>query len=201
MAHGGEAAVHRVVVQGTMWVGMAMAAFCGVMLIWGDRVVGLLYGDAYAGRGPVTQALAVAVLLSGLGLAATHGLAAMQRSDMIFRARFLGLLTVLVASLVLVRPLGVLGAAYAYLAGSAVDAAAMYAGYRSRKAAERGTSDGGRVAGDGTSEKGRRGEEEKRRGGDAAAPFSPSPLLPCFPSLSTSRIPHPPSQADVEAVP
>ena len=132
MARGGEAAVQRVVTQGTMWVGLAMAAFCGMMLVWGDGVVSLLYGSAYVGHGATTRALALAVLFSGLGLSATHGLAAMERSDMIFRARFLGLLTVLVASLALVGPLGVLGAAYAYLAGSAVDAAAMYAGYRSR---------------------------------------------------------------------
>jgi O-antigen/teichoic acid export membrane protein len=133
MARGGEAAVHRVVTQGTTWVGLAMAAFCGAMFVWGDRVVGLLYGSAYAGYGAATRALALAVLFSGLGLAATHGLAAMERSDLIFRARLLGLLTVLAASLVLVGPLGVLGAAYAYLAGSAVDAAAMYAGYCCRK--------------------------------------------------------------------
>ena len=134
MASDGPTAVHRVVARGTLWVGLAMGAFCGVMLVWGDPVVSLVYGKGYAGNGPAIAALALAVVPSGLGLAATHGLAAMERSDLIFRARFLGLATVLTAGLLLVQPLGVLGAAYAYLAGSAVDAAAMYVGYRTHRA-------------------------------------------------------------------
>jgi O-antigen/teichoic acid export membrane protein len=147
MAHGGEAAVGRVVVRGTLWVGAAMAAFCGVMFVWGDSIVVLFYGPKYAGHGDAIRMMSLAVVLSGLGLAATHGLAAMQRSDLIFRARFFGLLTVVAASLMLVKPLGVLGAAYAYLAGSAVDAATMVVGYRSRSSAKQVAGDGWRVAG------------------------------------------------------
>jgi O-antigen/teichoic acid export membrane protein len=151
MADGGPAEVQRVVAAGTWLVGIAMCGFFVLVVSLGEPAIRRLYGAAFGGQRWTVTALALGVFVSSLGLAATQGLAAMERADAIFRARLLGLTTAVGVTAVLVVPLPVFGGALGYLGGAVVDVVAIYIGYRRMVTpADRMTApgeSGGKVAG------------------------------------------------------
>ena len=77
----------------------------------------LVYGEKYAGAGPVISVLALAALAHAFGLTAGNGLWAMQRPAANFRADVWSLVVTIAAVFYLVGPLGVLGVAVAEFAG------------------------------------------------------------------------------------
>ena len=115
----GPAGVRRVVAKATLLLLSAMALYCGLVVLAGERVVQWLYHNpAYAGHGQLIDVLALGMLAAVLGTAADSGLCALERPDLNFKANLLGLTaTVAVTSLLLV-PWGVLGAACGLLAGN-----------------------------------------------------------------------------------
>lgn len=129
-ADGGRSHVRRVVRKSAFFLGGVMAVVCGVVVVWGGKLVCLLYGNAYADRGHTVAILALGVFVSALGQSPGLGLLAMERSDATFRLRLQGLCVTVVAAWFLVGPLGILGAAYALLAGHLTTATAAVLTYR-----------------------------------------------------------------------
>jgi O-antigen/teichoic acid export membrane protein len=116
---GGGTALRRVVFQTTLLLGMTMAWFCVVVLLFGEDILSLLYsGNQYEGHGHAVTILALAMLASALGMPASNGLAAVERPEVIFK---IGLVAVGLSVFLgpwLVDSWGVVGAAYGFLAGN-----------------------------------------------------------------------------------
>jgi O-antigen/teichoic acid export membrane protein len=126
----GAGRLGAVVARTTWLVGAAMVLICGVAVLFGDRIMGLLYGDQYAGLGSVLLVAAAAYLVSALSLAPSHGLFAMERSDWNFYASAAGVVVTLVAGTGLALAFGTIGAAGGFLAGNIAKTAATVLAYR-----------------------------------------------------------------------
>jgi O-antigen/teichoic acid export membrane protein len=131
---GGQA--RRMVGKATLILGGAMGAFFLVMLLLGGWLVRLFYGEQYAGHAWTIWVLAAGVWVSSLGMAAGHGLWAMEKPKVNFVASLVGMGVTLLAGVWLVGPWGSLGAAWAWLAGN-VAASALLAAMYLKTAAER----------------------------------------------------------------
>ena len=116
-AEGGGREVRRVVWKVAFLLAVPMAAFCGLVMLFGDGILWLLYGSRYAGHQQTITLLAAAALLHAVSIAADHGLCVMERPDVTFRAGLLGLAVTLVIAVALVTPYGIPGAAWGTLAG------------------------------------------------------------------------------------
>jgi len=96
----------------------------------GDRAMQLLYGGAYAGHGHLLTVLVLGLLVSVLSGPAENGLWALERTDLSFWANLAGLAVTLGLGWPWLVRWGILGGAYAMLAGnlatSAVRAAACF---------------------------------------------------------------------------
>ena len=122
-ARGGSVGVRRIVVKATLVLGGAMAAYCLLIMLIGDPLMQLLYKEpVYAGHGHVLIVLALGKLIASLGSASDSGLWAIERPDMGFVANLLAACTTLSATACLLSGWGILGAAYALLAGDLVGA-------------------------------------------------------------------------------
>jgi len=122
-AEGGRREARRVVWKVALLLAFPMAVFCGLVVLFGDEVLCLLYGSRYAGHHETLAVLAVAVLIHALCIAVDHGLCVMERPDVNFKAGLLGLTVTLVLAVALVGPYGILGAAWGMLAGGIAVAA------------------------------------------------------------------------------
>ena len=95
-----------------------MALFCTGLFLVGDQLVALLYGDAYVGYLYVIVLLALTAGVSSLSSALGSGLRAIERPDVIFKLRMVGLAVTTVSTPLLIGPWGILGAAWGLLAGT-----------------------------------------------------------------------------------
>jgi len=116
-ATGGVDELRRVIWKTAALLAVALGSFCLVMVAAGNLLAVIVYGDGYAGAGPIMAVLAFAVLANGIGIAAGNGLWAMERPSANFRADVCSLVVTLAAAVLLVGPMGVLGVAVAELAG------------------------------------------------------------------------------------
>jgi O-antigen/teichoic acid export membrane protein len=112
------------------------------VLAAGDLPATLVFGDGYAGTGPVLLLLSLAVLVDALGITAGSGLSALERPGANFAAAVATLATEVALMFCLVVPLGVSGAALALLGGN-VAGAAVRAGFLARALRARGQQPGG----------------------------------------------------------
>lgn len=129
-AAGGKSELRRIVRKAAWTLTLVMGAFCAVAIVWGSRIVALLYGAGYAADRRTIAVLALTVLLQAMAMAAGNGLLAMERSRVNFCARLLGLGVTLAVTGCLVGPFGVLGGAYGLLAGSIAHVAHTLIAYR-----------------------------------------------------------------------
>ncbi|MFL5330792.1 MAG: MATE family efflux transporter [Gemmataceae bacterium] len=111
--------VRRVVYRTTLWLAAAMAVFCVVVFALGDDMLEWLYhGQQYEGHGHTVSILAVAMLITGLGMPASNALSAIRRADVNFWVGLLSAaLTILLVPL-LVSSWGLVGGAYGFLIGN-----------------------------------------------------------------------------------
>ena len=82
-----------------------------VLIVWGDRFIGLLYGHRYAGNGAVVAVLALNLLVTALAFAFSRALFAIERADLDFQLNVATIVIMLTAGIWLVRTYGPLGAA------------------------------------------------------------------------------------------
>src|SRR5439155_20798088 len=100
-----------------------LGALAVLAFLLGEQIAVLVYGPSFAGAGLIIGVLSLSVLANSAGVVAGNGLWAMERPKANFFADLCSLGVVVVTAILLVSPLGPLGAAIAILAGTATDAA------------------------------------------------------------------------------
>lgn len=113
---GGEG-VRLVVWKNALVLFVAMTLFCGVVALFGNELVGLIYGSSFGGQQRAIAVLALGVLAGSVGMAACHGLWAVDRPAANVKASLVGLVVAMLVAIPLVQSWGVLGAACGFLAG------------------------------------------------------------------------------------
>jgi O-antigen/teichoic acid export membrane protein len=121
-AHGGTPDLRRVLTRTSGLFLVTLGAFCLVIVLTGDLAARVVYGDRYAGTGPVLALLALALLVNSLGVTAGNGLWALAKPQANFAADLCTFAVTLSLLLALVPPFGVVGAAGAVLAGNSAGA-------------------------------------------------------------------------------
>ena len=116
--HGGLSALLRVLM---MTLGMYLAfliPFCVVVFFYSDWLMRTVFGDEFAGYGQVSFIIALNVLISSVSIVVGNGLCAMRRPKANVPADIATMLSTVAVSLALIPTFGIVGAAYAYLAGT-----------------------------------------------------------------------------------
>jgi O-antigen/teichoic acid export membrane protein len=130
LAKGGVSRLQREVIRDTLLLGAAMALFCLLVVFGGEQAMHLLFhGPYYEGHGHTLLVLALASLASALGMPAGNGLATIERPHAIFWASLIAMVVTVVLVWFLMLKWGLVGAAYAVLAGNAVGALARWAAF------------------------------------------------------------------------
>jgi O-antigen/teichoic acid export membrane protein len=117
-ADGGVPELRRVLYKIAALFLAGLGTFCLVAIFAGEPLALLVYGDRFAGAGPVIALLACGMLVSSLGITAGNGLWALERPSANFAADLCSLTVTLAAAVALVPTLGVVGAAISTLAGT-----------------------------------------------------------------------------------
>jgi O-antigen/teichoic acid export membrane protein len=85
--------------------------FTLVVMTWGDRFIGLLYGSRFTGNGLVVGVLSINVLVSMAVFSFSRALFAIERADLDFTLNVTAIVIMLTLGLWLVKTHGPLGAA------------------------------------------------------------------------------------------
>ena len=124
---GGGANLRRQAIRDSLLLGAAMTLFCVVVMLGGERLMGLLFhGQEYAGHGHVITVLAVAAMVSAVGSTASNALASMERPRPIVWVALVGAVLTVVLVWFSALAWGLVGTAYGFLAGSAAGAVARW---------------------------------------------------------------------------
>ena len=116
---GGGPRLWRQAIQDSVLLGAVMTLFCTVVLFAGKDVMQLLYhGKEYEGQGQTITVLALAALVSAVGLPASIALASMERPRPFVWAGSVGVVVTVVLVWYLMGEWGLVGAAYGFLAGN-----------------------------------------------------------------------------------
>ncbi len=114
-ADNGPAALRRLVLKISGIIAIPLSLVTLVLIIWGDRLIGMLYGHQYAGNGLVVAALACNLLVTAVAFAFSRALFAVERADLDFRLNLAAIAIMGTLGLWLVRNYGPLGAALGLL--------------------------------------------------------------------------------------
>jgi O-antigen/teichoic acid export membrane protein len=120
---GGVDELGKVLRKTLLLFGATLGSFAILALFAGGLLVTSIYGDRYAGAGTIVAVLAFATLASSVGITAGNGLWAMEKPSANFRADVAAFVAAVLATVLLVPPFGVLGAAIVTLIANVVDAA------------------------------------------------------------------------------
>jgi O-antigen/teichoic acid export membrane protein len=115
---GGVNELRRVLVQAALFLGLILGTVCLVLVFSGERVAVFIYGDQFQGCGPILVVLALSASVNSVGMIVGNGLWAIDEPRLNFVADLWYVSATLIATLFLIVPLGVLGAALATLAGA-----------------------------------------------------------------------------------
>jgi O-antigen/teichoic acid export membrane protein len=114
----GPNALRRLVLKITAAISFPVLLLCAGSILWGGRLVPLLYGRQYAGNSRVVAILALSVLVSAPAFCFSRALYATERADLDFLINFAALLVMVTLGFWLVRAFGPLGAAFGLLGGN-----------------------------------------------------------------------------------
>lgn len=101
----------------SFWLTGALALLTVLLVLFGGRVLAMLYGQKLQGNELPVALLALNTLVLAAGIGAENGLIALNRPASNFCAYFVGQLVILAACFLLIVPYGVSGAATAALLG------------------------------------------------------------------------------------
>jgi O-antigen/teichoic acid export membrane protein len=113
--------VRSVVIKNTILLAATLSLFCLSIILYGDHIIVLIYGNKYSGSASVLLVLALGFLASAIGVAPASGLAAIDRPDANFKANLIALGVTLTIGILLVRAFGTIGAALALLAINVIE--------------------------------------------------------------------------------
>ncbi len=116
-AAAGPGALRRLVLKITAPISIPVSLLCLALIVWGGRLMSLLYGHQYAGNGRVVAILALSVLISAPAFCFSRALYARERADLDFLANFAALFVMVALGFWLAREFGPLGAAFGLLGG------------------------------------------------------------------------------------
>jgi len=119
-AESGTKALRRFVLKITAAIFFPVSLLCLVLIVWGGRIIALIYGRQYAGNNLVVAVLAVNVLVFAASFTFSRALMAIERADLDFLANSAALFVMVVLGFWLVRSFGTLGAAIGFLAANFV---------------------------------------------------------------------------------
>lgn len=119
----GIGAAARVVRNAALAMSGVLGCYCGLLAVWGDRVVALVYGTDFAGHRRMLIALGACTIAWSVSLAFAAGLSALRHARESFVATSIGTSVSALSIFLMVRGWSVGGAAAGLLAGSTVAAA------------------------------------------------------------------------------
>jgi O-antigen/teichoic acid export membrane protein len=119
-AAGGPKALRRLVLKLSATLAVPVSLLVLALMLWGGKLIALLYGSRYAGNGAVVAILAVNLLVTAMGFAFSRGLFAIERANVDFALNFAALAILLTVGLWLVKTHGPLGAALGLVAANIV---------------------------------------------------------------------------------
>lgn len=128
-AAGGRGEVRRVVGRAAALLAAGMGGFALAIEAAGGPLLRVLYGAGYTGHAVTLGLLGAALVVAGPGMAADHGLRALERPRAVFSGSLIGLAVTAAATVALVPVWGVDGAACGYLLGAAASAAVRVAAF------------------------------------------------------------------------
>jgi O-antigen/teichoic acid export membrane protein len=111
----GHRGLRRLVLKISAFLAFPVCLLALVLIVWGDRLIGLLYGSRYAGNGYVVAVLALNLLVSAIAFSFSRALFAIERADLDFALNLAAILIMLTLGLWLVHTYGPLGAAISLL--------------------------------------------------------------------------------------
>jgi O-antigen/teichoic acid export membrane protein len=114
----GPNALRRLVLKITAAISLPVSLLCLALILWGGRLMALLYGSQYAGNSRVVAILALSVLVSAPAFCFSRALYATERADLDFLVNFAALFVMVTLGFWLVRAFGPLGAAFGLLGGN-----------------------------------------------------------------------------------
>jgi O-antigen/teichoic acid export membrane protein len=119
----GPGALRRLVLRITAAVALPVSLLCVILIIWGGRLIALLYGRQYAGNNSIVAVLALNLFVTAVGFSFSRALFAIDRADLDFFFNFAALFMMVALGVWLVRAYGPVGAAIGLLCGNLVTAA------------------------------------------------------------------------------
>jgi O-antigen/teichoic acid export membrane protein len=117
-AAAGPKALRRLVLKITTAVSFLVSLLCLVLILWGGRLMALLYGRQYGGNSRVVATLALSILVSAPAFSFSRALYVTERSDLDFLINFAALFVMVTLGFWLARAFGPLGAAFGLLGGN-----------------------------------------------------------------------------------
>jgi O-antigen/teichoic acid export membrane protein len=114
-ATAGHRGLRRLVLRISACLVVPVSLLALALIVWGDRLIGSLYGSRYAGNGPVVAVLALNLLISAIAFSFSRALFAIERADLDFALNLAAILIMATLGLWLVRTYGPLGAAIGLL--------------------------------------------------------------------------------------
>ena len=129
LADGGIVSLRRAVRKTTLLVSVFMAGFTICICVVGARLITLVYGDQYAGGGPIVYVLVVSLLATSISLGVDAALYAMDRPESIFYANCFGMGVTVLFGFWMAKYYGPLGAAWGLLAAAIVTSTSKYISY------------------------------------------------------------------------
>lgn len=118
---GGTPAMIRITKKAIMVLTCVFALWLALGVLFGERLLSLLYSTKYSGYGGVFILLMLHVLLSALMVPINAALDALERSDISFRSAVAGLVTSVTVGTIAVYSFGLYGAAATALLSNAVN--------------------------------------------------------------------------------
>jgi O-antigen/teichoic acid export membrane protein len=115
---GGSPALARFLWRAGGFLALSLSVPVVLMAVAGDPIARWVFGESFQGLGGTLTIMAGTALMTGISMVAGNGLWALERPKSNFLADVVCLITTLLASLLLIAPWGVLGAALATLAGA-----------------------------------------------------------------------------------
>lgn len=119
----GAAAADHLMWQATGWLSGVMLAYFAVIAATSAWIVPTIYGGEYEGTQHAVIILTLAQVFAGASLPAARALFVLHRPDQVFLSHLAGIVINLTLGVALVESWGIVGAAYATLAGAVIKAA------------------------------------------------------------------------------
>jgi len=126
-ASGGPHALRKLTLRISGVIALPVLVLTLVLVIWGDRLVGMLYGSQYMGNGLAISVLAFNLPIVAIAFTFSRALFAIERADIDFWLNLIALLMMATAGIWLVRSYGPLGAALGTIGATIIPSCARVA--------------------------------------------------------------------------